>query len=196
MEFTAILGDRGSGKTNLLTAILKDEWDTYQRKPIADYHLKFPHVYMSFADFRKALQTDRELIRGRMIGFDEMSEGADSYEFFTKETKEITRFASQIRKLEAVCFYNDQRFGKVAKRLRDQTDKFMLMEDMDAHPWEDPRIHRKHCEGQFRVQRANEFGEPIGKPKVFDGKPYWNLYSTHEMIDGKSHEDSGELDDF
>lgn len=182
MEFTGIVGDRGSGKTCHLVALMHDEWTKNKLEPISNIWLDFPHIRVTFEGLRRWIKEKNPILQGRFLGLDEISEWADAYDFFGKETQELTHFASQIRKLGMVCTWTDQRFNKVAKRLRDQTDKFMLMEDADKHMWEDPRIHRKHCEGRFRVLRIDEYFRIWGKPMIFNGREYWHLYNTLEEV--------------
>lgn len=185
MDFVGIVGNRGSGKTNILTAYLKDYADDGV-PVIANFKLNFPSISMSFEDLRKIVAGDPERIRGTVIGLDELGRGADSYEFFKKDVKDITFLIQQIRKLHSKVFYTVQRFGTIAKRLRDQTDGFIMMNDPDADNFTRPdgtlaQNHREVCTGIFRASYMNDDLHLI-RSRLFDGRPYWNMYDTDEII--------------
>lgn len=174
MEFIAILGDRGSGKSNLMTAFLKQAHDRGE-KVIANYKLSFPYELKSFEDIAKMGKD----IANSVIGLDELGVGADSYDFFMEGPRKITQFISQIRKRRCVVYYTDQRWNKIHKRLRDQTDGFIIMSDLDSpHPSTD-----FDCSGLFRSEFYDEDLEFIDM-KLFEGKPYWKYYDTNEIIWG------------
>ncbi len=184
-EFTAIVGDRGSGKTNFLAAVLHRE-HLRGKKIISNFKLNFPHTYMPFSEIVKF----PVLLRDAVLGLDELGRGADSYEFFDSRVKEITNIVLQLRKRHCEAWYTVQRFGLITKRLRDQTDGFLLMEDIDgkrrtyvnaAGEVIEVDNHREICGGKFRVYVFNDQTRFI-KRRVFNGKPFWHLYDTDEEI--------------
>lgn len=175
MEFIAIIGDRGSGKTNLMTKLLHRHWIAGETI-IANYTLNFPANLMSFSEIAKLGPE----IRDSYIGLDELSEGADSYEFFAKNVMKITRLISQIRKRECRVYYTDQRFNKIAKRLRQQTDGFILMRDLDkgklGHTFD-------NCESLFECTFVTDTLQVV-KTRVFNGRDSQHLYNSKEIIVG------------
>lgn len=182
MEFIAIVGDRGSGKTNLLTALMKHEFDTFGRRIVGNYQINFPSKFMTFDEVRKLPPE----IRDSTIGLDELGLGADSYEFFSKANKEISELIFELRKLHAKAWYTVQRFNLIAKRLRDQTDGFILMEDLDRvnmvrSDGTPVATHREVCDGMFRATFYNGSFKFVVS-RVFDGKPFWHLYNTDEKV--------------
>ncbi len=185
MEFTGIIGSRGSGKTALMTAILKDYAD--QGIPVlANYKLNFDSVTMSFEKIREILRTNPSDLSDIAIGLDELGRGADSYEFMGKSAEEITLLIQQIRKLHSKVVYTVQRFNNIAKRLRDQTDGFILMKDLDAENFVTPdgsRVinHRLVCNGFFEAKFFNENFEYL-RTRILDGSPYYEFYNTDEII--------------
>ena len=183
MDFVGIVGDRGSGKTNFMTALLQDYAEA-GIPVIANYKLDFDSLTMSFDDIRKI----PELVENCVIGLDELGVGADSYEFFTKNSSKITTLVTQIRKRRTKVLYTVQRFNLIARRLRDQTDGFVMMQDMDKGNYLDDdgklfSVHRDVCAGLFSATFLNENQEIVNQ-ELFDGKAYWKSYDTSEIIWG------------
>ncbi|MBW8035459.1 MAG: hypothetical protein FVQ79_07465 [Planctomycetes bacterium] len=175
MEFVGIIGDRGSGKTNLMTKLLYLHHLSGENI-IANYTLHFPANLMSFTEVAKLGPE----IQSAYIGLDELSEGADSYEFFEKNVRRVTRLISQIRKRECRVYYTDQRLNKIAKRLRQQTDGFILMRDLDkgkaGHNFD-------NCESVFECTFLTDTLAVV-KTVLFNGKDSQHLYNSKEIITG------------
>lgn len=170
-EVIGIIADRRTGKTNLMTILLHRAYQA--GKPIvANYHLNFPAVLLPFTEIVNLMlgESDDRIahLRGAYIGLDELSEGADAYKFFSKEAVQISRLASQLGKLEARVIYTETRFRKIAKRLRDQTDIFILMEKTGVKGI-----------ATFQVLDADYRKISDG---VFDGRSAWELYNSNEII--------------
>lgn len=183
MEFIGIIGERGSGKTNIMTKYLHDAMRDGD-KVISNYSLKFKHRIMSFEELR---QLGPE-IQDCVIGMDELGVGADSYDFFSKESRKITSLIAQIRKRHCRVYYTVQRFSMVARRLRLQTDGFIFMEDIDRGNMRTAdglrvKTHREVCSGFFRAMYCNDDLE-VMRTRIFDGHKYWGIYDTDEIIWG------------
>lgn len=181
MEFIGIIGDRGSGKTNLMTKYLYD-FSQEGYNVIANYSLHFRAKFMTFTEIRAM----PEEIEDCIIGMDELGIGADSYDFFAKDVKEITNLIAQIRKLHCRVYYTVQRFNMIARRLRLQTDGFIFMEDTDRGNLTFPdgtpaKTHRQVCKGLFRARYMTDNFE-ITKSRIFNGRPYWQLYNTDQRV--------------
>lgn len=192
MEVFGFLGDRGSFKTCKMTASL---WHDVQagESVTANYHLNFPHRYRTFDQIRaelKRMESDpdyRPSFAGNVVALDELSTGADSYEFMLSGNKEITKLVSQLRKADCLLYYTDQRWGKVTKRIRDQTDAFYLMRDLDKGKmtYPDGRQARRHfdvCDGVAKYIIVNSDLERISREHTFDGKPWYRYYNTREFV--------------
>lgn len=185
MDFVGIVGDRGSGKTNILTAFLYD-YAMAGIPVIANYNLNFDSITMSFDDIRKIIQNDPTKLSDIVIGLDELGRGADSYEFFKKDVQDITLLIQQIRKLHSKVIYSVQRFRTIAKRLRTQTDGFIMMNDPDKNNFTHPdgtlaMNHREVCKGEFRAAFMTD-NLVVIRTEIFDGKPYYAKYNTDEII--------------
>ncbi len=175
MNFVGLIGDMGSGKTCYATALL---WQDHLlgRRIVANYRLQFPHRLMSF-DELKTFPAD---LHDSTVVMDELGTGADSYSFMSQGNKDITKLVTQIRKRDSLVYYTVQRFKFITKRLRDLTDGFVLFEDLDKH-----LDHRKTgfiCTGNFKLQFLDHEGQPTRPPVMFDGKPYWDMYDSKEII--------------
>lgn len=163
-EVIGIVGDRGAGKTCLMTALLYID-SQLGNKIICNYKVKFPAKYMSF---KKVATLPKEIISAT-LGFDELGVGADSREFFKKRNADIGKLITQIRKRKCLLYYTVQRLNLIDKRIRQQTDLFFLMEKTEH-------------EGIFTltVIKANT-GELVQKTN-FDGSKVWDFYDTTELI--------------
>lgn len=188
MNLVAIIGDPGSGKTNLLTKYLH-EYHCAGWPVSANYELKFDYISKGFDELAE-LPPD---INGFFVGIDELGVGADSYEWMGSTARGLTTLAAEIRKRNCIFVYTTQHLSYIASRLRGRTDTFILMEDNDAHI-----SHCKHylnpatcpglptcsgyvCAGMFHRLILDRHGNLI-KEDDFNGAPYWNLYSTGEMV--------------
>lgn len=180
MEFIGILGDRGSFKSCFMTSRLAH--DARQGRPIiANYQLYFPPqypvLYLPFEQIAK-LASKTNALKNASIGFEELGIGADSYDFFESQPRAITEMIAQLRKDRAICYYNDQRFNKVAKRLRDQTDGYFLCEDVDRQINPGPS-HRDTCKGIAHITQLDGDMDYM-RDFYFDGKPWYSFYNTDE----------------
>lgn len=190
--FNGILGDVGSGKTNFMTRYLYHA-ERSGAPVISNYQLiGIKHTLMSFAEFASIMATKNEKfirskLEGATIGWDELGIGADSYEFFSKDNRALTELVAYIRKFHITAYFTVQRFSMIARRLRIMTGAFILMEDNDKGRMVDrhgkrARLHRDICEGLFWGTYTNDYLEPVGEPKLFNGRRYWNMYDTDKVI--------------
>lgn len=186
MEFVAIIGDPGSGKTNMMVRYLFNEYQS--GTPIISNlrSLKFPQTYMGFNDLIEAAKRDDPRLNGAYVGTDELGLGADSYEFFSNKNKGLTDLNAQRRKFHLRWIYSVQRFSMISKRLRLLTDGFVSMTDMDKQNMRRPdgsfvKFHREVCMGIFRADFFDRDMRLV-KSKPFNGRKYWKYYDTDEKI--------------
>lgn len=175
MQFVGLIGDMGSGKTCFATSVLYRS-HLMGRKVAANYALKFPFRLLSF----KELATLPDDLFHYDIVSDELGIGADSYDFFDKQPKQIGKLITQLRKRHDRVYYTVQRFSMITKRLRIMTDGFILFEDVDRVL--DHEEKGFVCGGLFRLRFYDNEFRLVKKPQIFDGKPYWNLYDTDEIV--------------
>lgn len=110
------------------------------------------------------------------MGFDELGVGADSREFFRKRNNDIGKLITQIRKRQCLFYYTVQRLNLVDKRIRQQTDKFILMEKTKE-------------EGKFILRMVDGSDHGLLFKTIFNGKPFFNMYDTNEIIELDDKED-------
>ena len=115
-------------------------------------------------------------IKGSTMGFDELGVGADSREFFRKRNSDIGKLITQIRKRQCLFYYTVQRLNLVDKRIRQQTDKFILME-------------KTKDEGRFILRMVDGSDHGLLFKTIFNGKPFFNMYDTNEIIELDNKED-------
>ena len=168
-----------------MTAFLKDYAESGV-PVIANYKLNFDSITMSFDDIRLIVKNDPTKLSDVVIGLDELGRGADSYQFFKKDVQDITLLIQQIRKLHSKVIYTVQRFNTIAKRLRQQTDGFVMMKDLDERNFKYPdgtlaMNHREVCQGIFRASFMTDELALI-RTQIFDGKAYYDDYDTDEII--------------
>jgi len=186
MEFLAIIGDPGSGKTNMLVKYLYAEYHSGTQVVSNIRSIKFPQIYMEFDDFIEAADHDDPRLDGAYVGTDELGVGADSYEFLSARNKGLTKFNTQRRKYQIRWAYTVQRFSMISRRLRLLTDGFISMSDPDKNNmWHSNGRRAKHhnevCRGVFRAEYFDRNMKLI-KRRMFNGRRYWPLYDTREKI--------------
>lgn len=175
MNFIGLIGDMGSGKTCFATAVLYMSHRA-GRKVGANYKLDFPADLISFEE----LQGFPAKIYGVDLVMDELGTGADSYDFMSEQAKNIGKLVTQIRKRKARVYYTVQRFNFIARRLRQMTDGFIMFKDLDSHL--DHLAKDFVCAGLFELEFLDADMNRTRENEVFDGKPFWNLYNTDEII--------------
>lgn len=164
-ELIGIIGDRGAGKTCLMTALLYIDYAN-GHKIVANYHLNFPSKYMTFEQVADLPPN----IKNATLGFDELGIGADSREFFKKRNSGIGKLITQIRKRNCLLYYTVQRLNLIDKRVRQQTDKFILME-------------KTSTPGISILRLLEGWNAEMIAKTTFDGRRFFDMYDTNEIID-------------
>lgn len=163
---TAIIGDRGSGKTCFMT-FLATKYHAEGKKIFTNYTLyNIPHTKIT-------LQQMSELpdeLTDAVVLMDELHMGADSYDFMKSSSKAFYTFATQLRKRKVSWYYTTQIFTQVAKRIRMQTDYLITMENTKKETIFKANVYDRK-EG---IEVLNQF--------TFDGSDYFNKYDTDEVI--------------
>jgi len=167
---TAILGNRGSGKTCFMT-FLAHEYHKKGKRIFANYHLiDIPYEYMSFSK----MATLPDELNDALVLTDEMHMGADSYDFMKNSSRAFSTFATQLRKRRVHWYYTTQIMTQVAKRIRTQTDYIITMVNTKKEGVFEASVYDRH-----------DYDELFGTPKknfLFDGKPYFKFYDTNEVV--------------
>jgi hypothetical protein len=204
MEFLAIIGDPGSGKTNMLVRYLYNESRSGTRIASNLRTLKLPQLYMGFSDLVDAAKDDGDpRFHDLYVATDELGLGADSYEFLSARNKGLASFNAQRRKFHIRWVYTVQRFSMITRRLRLLTDGFVSMSDPDKRNmfYSDGRrvkTHREVCSGIFRAEYFDRDMKLIRR-RLFNGRKYWSLYDTDERISASQKQvdsNDGEDEDY
>ncbi len=164
-EVVGIIGNRGAGKTCLLTSLLYID-SQLGNKVICNYSVKFPATYMTFSQVADL----PESLKGATLGFDELGIGADSREFFSKRNSKIAKLITQIRKRKCLMYYTVQRLNLIDKRVRQQTDKYILMEKTPVN-------------GIFILRLLEGWNLEMTAKSTFDGRKFFDMYDTNEIIE-------------
>jgi len=122
---TAVIGNRGSGKTCFLT-FLAVQYHKEGKKIFTNFELKgIPHEKMNLG----IMATLPDKLSNAVVLMDELHMGADSYDFMKKSSRAFNTFATQLRKRKVNWYFTTQIFTQVARRIRLQTDFMITMEN-------------------------------------------------------------------
>jgi hypothetical protein len=165
---TAVIGNRGSGKTCFLT-FLADQYHKEGKKIFTNFELKgIPHEKMNLG----IMATLPDKLSNAVVLMDELHMGADSYDFMKKSSRAFNTFATQLRKRKVNWYFTTQIFTQVARRIRLQTDFMITMENTKKENIFKCTIYDR---------RGSEPREPINSFN-FNGAPYFDKYDTDEVI--------------
>lgn len=174
MEVIGILGDRGSGKTCFLTWLLYRAY-LDGHLIINNYTVEFDHVEMPFKELAKL----GPKLQDAWIGLDELGQGADAYDFLSKQSRALSDLVQQLRKRNCVLIWTTLRRYLITRRIRELTDYFFLMEDLDKH---NPGHTQYNCLCNFRCtvmdaeyRKVNSFD--------FDGSSIVHLYNSYQIVE-------------
>lgn len=168
-SISCIVGDFGSGKTLFMTYLAY--MNQNYRKIFANYHLNdIPYTYISINDLAKF----PDELRNAIVLIDEGHVGANAYDVFKKDVRNIAQFITQIRKRNIVMFWSTQRFRRVALPLRELTKYFYEM-----HPTEYDGVSYVKI---FDIDNNYEFIKEF----IFDGRKMFGKYDTEEIILNKT----------
>jgi energy-coupling factor transporter ATP-binding protein EcfA2 len=166
-----VLGRRGAGKSNLMTAMAKIYADAGVRV-IANFHLfGIRYVYMTFDEIVKAFHENPDALRDSVLMLDEIKAGGDAYKFYTNEVQMLASLFTQIRKLHSTIYFGAQVVTQAAKRLREQIDYVFELTNAGV----------KGVTVINKYEIIDGFEEYISS-NLFDGRPYWHNYDTDELV--------------
>lgn len=165
---TAILGQRGSGKTLFMT-YLAHQYHAEGKKIFSNFQLKkIPYTPITFSELAKL----PEWLYDGVVFLDEIHIGADSYEVFKKSNKMITTFATQLRKRRITLFYSTQVFKMATKRLRDQTNFLMTCDHTQPPGFVKIEVY------EYIAYHSHEYIKTI----THNLTPFFDAYDTDEVI--------------
>lgn len=177
-----LLGDRGAGKTvfsvYLIEQALKEGANVY-----TNIKTTFKNKKLHDIDFEEIRKNPESIENGYLI-MDEMHVGSDAFAFLSKQNKELSVFATQIRKRKITWIYITQRFNRIDKRLRDQTDyiykiegKYVLVQGKNKNfnsIYDNSTITIFDIVDSGQYKKVRSFN--------FYGKNYFKFYNTNQLI--------------
>lgn len=169
----AIVGDKGTGKSALMTYMLYKDF-LLGRTIISNYGLSFEHKQKMYSDLVKL----PEFLQNATVGYDEFHIATDSRRSSSKSNISFTTFLTQLRKRNCILIYTTQMFGAMDRRVRDQTDIVISPIDNDGEIFI-YKVMDRISGDTIKYMRLNL------KP-VFDA----NLYDTNEIILFTNEEES------
>jgi len=170
-----VIGDRGSGKTLFMT---REAFLNYckSRYIYSNYHLKFPKVL--FKNLHKPKLIDDEFLsnyRSELFNIclflDEIYIYIDARASMTRANKIWSYFFNQTRKRGVDLYYSTQFFSQVDKRLRFNTEMFII-----------PKVVKKDGK-QYIVINMYTRELKLIRRYMFKAETYFNMYDTNEVID-------------
>ena len=163
----AIVGDFGGGKTLLLTFFGLIYHSQENMNIFANYDLYG-------VDFRKI--TFEEVskmplwLKDGVLLLDEVQVGADSYNFFAQDVKQITQFITQIRKRNIILIVTSQRLNFIAKRIRQLINFYIEVKAMNKR-------------GLIQVKTFDVAeGLKLNNERYLNLKSIYKFYNTSEVI--------------
>lgn len=164
----AIIGDTGGGKTLTMVGMAKKYYDAGMTVFSNFTLIGIPYQHIEFKDIVEY----PEYLHDAVILIDEAHIGTDAYAFFSKDVKAITKFATQTRKRRLIFIYSTQVLTQVAKRLRSITTYIVYAQEL------------KGLKGVISLDFHNRNPDnSYIKSRIFDGRPYFGMYDTDEIIE-------------
>ncbi len=169
-KVVGIFGDRGGGKTLLLTMFLRDAFNK-DLPVVANYPIfSFDYKRMEFEEICDLPQAVQDAI----VGMDEFQAGADSRDAMKMRNRKLTKLATQLRKRHCNLYYTCQRYKLIDVRVREQTDYFITVEPFDESD-EDNHWFRAYFLLEPDGMLVNELH--------FYGQPFYKQYDTDYIVD-------------
>ncbi|MEM0173574.1 MAG: ATP-binding protein [Sulfolobaceae archaeon] len=171
-KIVALLGRRGVGKSNHAISFL---YYYYQqgRTIYSNIWLSFPYKKLEL----EMIKTLPEELNDSVIFIDEIHMWADAYKFFSKNSRSLSTLATQLRKRNITLIFTTQFLTQTVKRLRDQVDYLLLLEKYKPY---DPSYN-----GWAKVvvlDATAPSGRDYLDEYIFDGRAYFNMYNTNEIV--------------
>lgn len=169
-----LVGTRGSGKTNLATAIAKEFSDS-GFSIWSNYHL----IDIPFKKLTKEIMlTLPPELTNAVILIDEIHVWADAYRFWSKTSNALTMLITQLRKRKIIFIYTTQYEEQIAKRIRKGTDYLITCFQMNRN------LEFAHLPEGYLNLYVLDVQDPYATPVkiAFDGRDYFKYYDTDEVI--------------
>ena len=183
-----IIGKKGSGKTLLLTYLLK-KFSEEDKKIKIYTNYKLNKIKSHKINFMELFKNDTE-IKNAVVGIDEIYLVADCRTSMTKLNRIMSYLLYQTRKTGVDIFYTAVSFNSIEKRLRNNTDglffpNLFVNQKKILNP---ENLTRKKMEGFIKnkenIQIKGMFVTDYGVKKFCIEKPeeIFKYYSSYEII--------------
>lgn len=168
-----VIGDRGSGKTLFMTREAHMQY-LNGKKIYSNYKLKFPESEKTkkpeLLPNEFFINYEDHNLKNCCLFLDEVYVYIDSRTSISRTNKIMSYFFNQTRKTGVDLYYSTQFFSQVDKRLRHNTERFVL-----------PKAFKLKDNIVIQVDICNRDLKVLDKWQ-FLGKPYYNFYDTDEII--------------
>lgn len=172
-----VLGDRGAGKTAFAIYLIENALNE-GKNVYTNIETTFKSDRLHSIDF-EAIKKNPECIENGYLIMDEMQVGSDSYEFLSRNNRELSTFATQIRKRKITWIYITQRFNRIDKRLRDLTDYIYQIKGIYAIN-QTQNIYK--CSQVKIFDIVDSGGFQLIKQFYYYGSKYFQYYNTNQLI--------------
>ncbi len=169
MTVIAIVGQPRSGKTLLMTIILKNDHDDKNNRIFSNYKLTFAHEILN-KDFMKKYVKDKETLINSSIGLDDVHTFMESRISGSVKNRIGSYFMLQTGKNNIDLVYVTHFIGMVDKRLRAITE-YVLYPTFDKE------------KDLLKVKIVDVFRRKTKKKIIRNVSKYFKLYDTTEVVD-------------
>lgn len=189
-----ILGGMGSGKTLLLSKLLRDDLKV-KKKIYSNYKLAFKHQILETEDIYKYAEQEEEL-SNLSIGLDEIYLYVDSRLSSQKKNRIYSYFLLQTNKRDVNLYYTAQRLNTVDKRFRENTGLFIncvpfIFNNKKMYYAQNnkTRLLPKDLQDKLYIlliyTEVKSFGlqeRTVETKKIIKASNFYHLYDTREII--------------
>ena len=190
--FAYIIGNKGSGKTALATAMAYIDFlsgaPTYLNYPVGfkarsnvidDNGLPSS---LSSEDIIELFNEDPLKLRGATVVFDEAQMAASSRNFFAKSNKKLVEFIAMLRKLKCTLVITSQKFKKVDKWVREDAEYIITMEPENPELEENENFWMEVYDQTANTLEGFLHDDRMTFSGWFHGREIFKLYDTDALI--------------
>lgn len=182
-----ILGNLSSGKTLLAIKLIYDELKKNPNKKIfSNIKLNFKYEHIDFESLVSNIINNSSMFFNSIVLADELHLLAESRRSSSDLNLTITKFITQLGKLNCIMIYTSQIFSQVDVRLRELTDILVFCERVSENL--EPLFLKSRIVKEKIYIRCELLIKRYGGIKytsvkfVFNPQEYYGLYDTREVV--------------